>query len=505
MAQNLQRLRMRSTTVATSRPAFKKEKPPPPATIKKDYTERVMKDVPAPEWKRLTTQELFDAKGIPDPDVLRDHLLREGRLEPDCAHQLITKAQEQLTKEPNLLYLNVPITVVGDIHGQFYDLVNIIEAGGDPAETQYIFLGDYVDRGCFGTEVAFYLFALKIKYPDSFWLLRGNHECRLMTGYFNFKTECKRKYNISIYEDFVECFDAIPLAACINSECGSYFCCHGGLSPEIETLDDIKLINRFIEPPKTGPLCDLLWSDPIEEDSAEGLGEEEMERWYNIRYMENPTRGCGYVFGFSAVAEFLDRNDLLSVVRAHEVQDEGFRLHHFLRPDRPHPLVITVFSAPNYCDFYCNQAAILKLDDTTYGFQQIGWADHPFYLPDMMDGLTWSLPFVLEKLTEIFMAVLKICEREDEEQQPAPPSEASEPANTSQLHERMKVVGKTLRLMKQVREEREQVLTLKEFAADLNSDKDSKGRFAAARERDLQNERLRPLQKEILRRRTKTL
>jgi serine/threonine-protein phosphatase 2B catalytic subunit len=193
---------------------------------------------------------LFDPQGT-DFSALRTHLLREGRLDKLDAIQLIRTARDVFAKEPNLIKLRDPVSVCGDIHGQFYDLVKLLEVAGDPAKMQYLFLGDYVDRGCFSTEVLFYLFALKVAYPKTLFLLRGNHECRHLTAFFNFKEECVFKYDLEVYEEFMKCFDALPLAATLNDK---FLCMHGGLSPDIEKVEEINDINRFLEIPREGAM-----------------------------------------------------------------------------------------------------------------------------------------------------------------------------------------------------------------------------------------------------------
>jgi len=289
--------------------------------------------------------------------------------------------------------------VVGDIHGQYFDLVKLLEVGGVPGDTQYIFLGDYVDRGSFSVEVIALLFATKIRYPKRIRMLRGNHECRQMTSFFNFREECEHKYDISVYNAFMETFDMLPVAATIN---GKFLCVHGGLSPELPNLKAINGINRFTEPPREGLLCDLIWSDPLEvKDDGNPKPKKPA-----TPFLHNEVRGCSYFFSFEGAAKFLQKNSLLSIIRAHEAQLEGYKMHK-TSPATGFPSVITIFSAPNYCDVYNNKGAILKFDNSTLNILQFNCSPHPYHLPNFMDIFAWSMPFVIEKVTEMLYYILQ--------------------------------------------------------------------------------------------------
>jgi serine/threonine-protein phosphatase 2B catalytic subunit len=181
-------------------------------------------------------------------------LKRDGFLKREDIDKLINLSTAILKAEGNLVYANDPITVVGDIHGQFYDMLKLLNVGGDPETTKYLFLGDFVDRGTFSIEVMLMVMALKISFPSTIFVLRGNHECRQMTSCFNFRQECLVKYDQEIYSKFITLFDSMPLSAIIN---GKFIAFHGGISPELKTLNDINKIDRFKEPPKSG----ILWYD----------------------------------------------------------------------------------------------------------------------------------------------------------------------------------------------------------------------------------------------------
>ncbi|KAH9932305.1 serine/threonine protein phosphatase 2B [Fomitopsis serialis] len=466
--------------------------------------ERVVKEVQAPAMAIPTDEQFFSHEDPTKPDVafLKNHFYREGRLSEEHAMYILEKATELLRAEPNLLYVDAPVTVCGDIHGQYYDLMKLFELGGSPATTRYLFLGDYVDRGYFSIECVLYLWSLKIWYPDTMFLLRGNHECRHLTDYFTFKLECKRKYSERLYDACMQSFCALPLAAIMNKQ---FFCIHGGLSPELQTLDDIRNIDRFREPPTQGLMCDILWSDPVED-----FGQEKM----NESFVHNHVRGCSYFFTYQAACQFLERNKLLSIIRAHEAQDAGYRMYRKTRTTG-FPSVMTLFSAPNYLDVYNNKAAILKYESNVLNIRQFNASPHPYWLPNFMDAFTWSLPFVGEKITDMLLAMLNCCSKEELEEESSD-EEVDEPlvssggAISEESSERRKViknkilaVGRMARVFALLREESERVSELKNIsgsaklpfgtlALGAEGIKDAITGFEDARKSDIENERLPP-------------
>lgn len=364
--------------------------------------ERVVKDVEYPASRPPSDEELFEdaSRGLVNIPFLTEFLRREGRLKHDQIMRIIEAGTDVLSNEPNVLHVNAPVTVCGDIHGQYYDLLKLFEVGGSVESTQYLFMGDYVDRGYFSIECVLLLWALKIKYPHNFWMLRGNHECRHLTSYFTFRRECEHKYDINVYDACMDSFDALPIAAVVNKQ---FFCVHGGISPQLRTLQDLEKLNRFREPPKSGLLCDLLWADP-----HENFGDENE----SSPFVPNAVRGCSYFYTFSSVTAFLKRTGLLSVIRAHEAQDAGYRTYR-KNGATGFPAVMTIFSAPNYLDAYNNKAAVLKYEDNVLNIRQFNASPHPYWLPNFMDVFTWSLPFVGEKVSEMLGAILSTCTQEE--------------------------------------------------------------------------------------------
>jgi len=251
---------------------------------------------------------------------------------------------------------------------------------------------------------------------------------------------------VEVYNAIMRTFDCLPVAALITNLQGSFLCTHGGLSPYINQLDDIQEFDRFMEPPEAGPLFDLIWSDPIEESTALSLSEEDMEEWFDIDYVPNPTRGCGYIFGFAAIAPFLENNNLLCLIRAHEVQKEGYHCHYYWKCDQDFPLTITVFSAPNYCDMYGNQGGFMKFDENDFDFHQLSWVAHPYSLPNSMNAITYSLPYARESCTKLCAYILEGCMVGDDE-------EADD-----QMKQKVQNFGKLSVLIKKIRERRDEIM-----------------------------------------------
>ncbi|KGO77672.1 Serine/threonine-specific protein phosphatase/bis(5-nucleosyl)-tetraphosphatase [Penicillium italicum] len=364
--------------------------------------------------------------------------LRACRLIPESqVRELCYKARELLIEEGNVVSVDAPVTICGDIHGQFHDLMELFRVGGDVPDTNYLFMGDFVDRGFYSLESFLLLLCLKVRYPDRITLIRGNHESRQITTVYGFYDECIRKYgSANVWRYCCEVFDYLALGAIVlgasseleptsntalssmpiddseletealnsrgevmmstyrarqrsssdvstdsrnispprdisaapgqaaapsrsgapgtgasgdgngsatTSRTGAVLCVHGGLSPLIDSVDKIRLIDRKQEVPHEGAMCDLLWSDP---DDIEGWG--------------LSPRGAGFLFGGDIVKQFNHLNGLSLVARAHQLVMEGYK-------EMFDGGIVTVWSAPNYCYRCGNVAAILELGEDTSG------------------------------------------------------------------------------------------------------------------------------------------
>jgi len=253
---------------------------------------------------------------------------------------LLATAKTVLLEQPILLELNAPINIVGDVHGQYCDLLRLFEMGGFPGvERPYLFLGDYVDRGSQGIETFLLLVCYKIKFPENFFMLRGNHECPSINRIYGFYDECKRRYSVKLWRLMNDLMNCLPAAAIIDER---MFCVHGGLSPDLATFDQILDIERPAQVPDEGLLCDFLWADP----------DPEVNGW------EENARGVSYTFGADVVSDFLARHDFDLVVRAHQVVEDGYEFF----ADRQ---LVTIFSAPNYWCARCARRSRPPLAATT--------------------------------------------------------------------------------------------------------------------------------------------
>lgn len=311
-----------------------------------------------------------------------------GKLPKAHVFAIVAKVYELLREEQTMVEISLPhskfestnadeiivktakkLTVVGDTHGQFYDVLNLFDKFGFVSDEHvYLFNGDFVDRGSWSCEVALYLYILKIMYPKSVFINRGNHETNDMNKTYGFTDECEHKYSKKVFECFAESFGALPLATLINQ---SYLCMHGGLfSNDKVTLQDIKEFNRFpqsgsTQPPRDGIAMELLWTDP---QPSNGRAPSK--------------RGIGMQFGPDITERFCLSNKIRKVLRSHEVRMEGVEEEHNGR-------LITVFSAPNYCDSTGNLGGVVhfteneeynKDEDNGEGFRDVNDKNCPWNL-----------------------------------------------------------------------------------------------------------------------------
>ncbi|CBH16577.1 serine/threonine protein phosphatase type 5,putative [Trypanosoma brucei gambiense DAL972] len=292
-------------------------------------------------------------------EAMKEHFRLEKLIDRHDVIFILLEVQKILKKCPNFVSINVPvgedITVCGDTHGQYYDLLNIFKLNGNPLETnRYLFNGDFVDRGSYSFENIMTLFAYKVLYPDHFFLSRGNHEGISMNRMYGFEGEVTQKYNSEMFRLFTEVFNSLPIGHIINNE---VFVVHGGLySSDKVTLDDLQHPNRFRDIPESGLICESLWSDP---QPMPGRAPSK--------------RGVSCLsFGPDVTETFLNNNNLKLLVRSHEVKDEGYEIEHGGK-------CITVFSAPNYCDQMGNKGAFIRFTggDMKPRFTTFAHVPHP--------------------------------------------------------------------------------------------------------------------------------
>jgi len=285
----------------------------------------------------MSIEELLETYAGLDSQIGNLCTNHENRITEEEVQQLCEKATEILSYEPNCAPVKAPVTVVGDIHGQYFDLLELFKIAGNIPDTNFVFLGDYVDRGYHSVECVTLLTLLKVRYPNRITILRGNHESRQITQVYGFYDEVLRKYgNANVWVYFTNMFDYLPLASVIEDR---IFTPHGGLSPSVTTIDEINQLQRIQEVPSEGPMCDLVWSDP---DDRAGWG--------------ISPRGAGFTFGDDVTKQFNETNQFELVIRAHQLVMEGYQWAHDEN-------CLTVFSAPNYCYRCGNQAGIIEFTE----------------------------------------------------------------------------------------------------------------------------------------------
>ncbi|KAB2579748.1 Metallo-dependent phosphatase [Lasiodiplodia theobromae] len=297
----------------------------------------------------MVVEDGYDGARMEDSKMTKEFIedmiqrFKDGKkIHRKYVYQIIIAVKELVYNEPTMVEYDVPegtkITVCGDTHGQFFDLLEIFRLNGFPSETHaYLFNGDFVDRGSWSTEVALTLYAYKMLYPKLFFLNRGNHETDDMNRMYGFEGECRAKYTERVFKIFSESFSALPLATLIGKK---FFVLHGGLfSNDDISLDDVRKLNRHKQrqPGQSGLMMEMLWTDP---QTAPGRGPSK--------------RGVGLQFGPDVTKRFCEKNGLEAVIRSHEVRMEGYEVEHDGK-------CITVFSAPRYCDSTENKGAYINV------------------------------------------------------------------------------------------------------------------------------------------------
>ena len=268
----------------------------------------------------------------------RGSICQELNIKEDECNYVIDKSYEILQKEDSLLKIEAPLYICGDIHGQYYDLLRVFDILNYPPQSTFLFLGDYVDRGKQSLECLLLLLSLKIKYPDKIFLLRGNHECEALNKIYGFFDECKRRLSIKCFKKITNLFNIMPISALINE---NILCMHGGLSKDLQNIEQINKILRPTDIPNEGLLCDLLWSDP-NESLTEDFGPNE--------------RNISVTFSKDYVKNFVEKNNLDLICRAHQVVEEGFEFFADMK-------LVTIFTAPNYMGEFDNNGGILEVGE----------------------------------------------------------------------------------------------------------------------------------------------
>lgn len=342
------------------------------AECDKIIREQAFKEAIRVQWIELTAEYIASVPVPPEYDgpvvaesTLSITLVKEiiARFKSDrlidrrSALAILYHAKNILAAEKTLMHIGVAsgqkMTVCGDVHGQFFDLVRIFEevSGFPSPDHLYLFNGDFVDRGPYSVEVMLTLLSFKVLYPQQFYLSRGNHEFADLNKAYGFEAEVLKKYDATMFSFFCEVFNQLPIAFVIN---GDTFVCHGGIPIEPDvTLKDIEAIDRIHDRTPNGLMQQLLWSDP---SPAQG---------------HRPSiRGCAFQFGPDITHDFLVRNGLKKVIRSHEFKTTGYEVMH---DDR----LVTLFSAPCYHDMQYSLGAVIEMgSDCVFKFKRFDAAPH---------------------------------------------------------------------------------------------------------------------------------
>lgn len=272
--------------------------------------------------------------------------LSSGKVENAEIFEICEKVTEIFASEPFMVNLSSEISVIGDIHGQYFDLLNILSILKAAQSRQYLFLGDFVDRGANSLETIVLLFYMKIRYPEHVWLLRGNHESLRTSSSYGFREECMRIYRSKLlWRKICNVFDYMPICGIIDQK---IFAVHAGIGPGLD-MSQVNSIARVKDVPFSGEIANFLWSDPDPkvEDS----------------FIESK-RGVGYYFGEKQVDEFFEKTGFERIIRSHQLVDEGYK-------EDFNGKVITVWSAPNYCYRCMNKAAIAQIKNGSIEYIEV--------------------------------------------------------------------------------------------------------------------------------------
>uniref|UniRef100_A0A8R1DZ28 Serine/threonine-protein phosphatase n=2 Tax=Caenorhabditis japonica TaxID=281687 RepID=A0A8R1DZ28_CAEJA len=256
---------------------------------------------------------------------------------------LIAECNQVFTRQPMMIECAPPVSIVGDIHGQFGDLMRIFNTIGFPPEVNYLFLGDYIDRGQFSVETMLILMCIKMKYPENFILLRGNHETKLINRIYGFYDDLNKRFGTPrLYDDFTKMFEQMPLTGLVGKR---ILCMHGGLSNDLMNAKSLDILNAFArplhDPPNPSLAIDVLWADPD----------------VNTKGFKANIRGCSCTFGPDVVAQTCEKFQLDLIVRAHQVVQDGYEFF-------ANKKLVTLFSAPHYCGQFDNAGAIMQVSPT---------------------------------------------------------------------------------------------------------------------------------------------